>query len=146
MRKMLRRALKIGGIVLGGIVVFIAVAALLVLFNKPLVKRVAQSYIAKKAGFPIQIGKLDYEFFPLRLALSDVKTTYRTPIYEVDVAVSRLEAAGNLKKLIKGKKPAFETVDIDIAELRFDQEKISPIPIDFRGILEQTSRPDLRIR
>ncbi|MGB7295920.1 MAG: hypothetical protein WBC70_10060 [Candidatus Aminicenantales bacterium] len=138
MRKMLKRALKIGGIFFGSVVVLIAVAALLVLFNKSLVKRVAQSYIAKKAGFPIQIGKLDYEFFPLRVMVSDVRTTYRSPIFTTDVAVSRLEAAGNLRKLLKGIKPAFEKVDVDIAELRFNQEKISPIPIDFRGIFEQT--------
>ncbi|MBN2408408.1 MAG: hypothetical protein JXE07_01620 [Candidatus Aminicenantes bacterium] len=139
MRKSLKRVLKFGGLALGSIVILLAVAALLVLFDKPLVKRVAQSYIAKKAGFPIQIGKLDYEFFPLRVMVSDVRTTYRSPIFTTDVAVSRIEAAGNLRKLLKGIKPAFEKVDVDIAELRFDQEKISPVPIDFRGILQQTS-------
>ncbi|MFZ2055037.1 MAG: AsmA family protein, partial [Candidatus Aminicenantales bacterium] len=139
MRKSLKRALKIAGLVFGSIVVLLAVAILLVLFDKPLIRKISQSYITKKAGLPIQIGKLDYTLFPLHVTLSEVKTTSRTPIFTMDVVVNRLEAAGNLRRLLKGTKPAFDTVDADIAELRFDQEKISPEPIDFRGIILQTS-------
>jgi len=139
MRKFLKKALKIGGLAFGGLVVLLVGAALLVLFDKPLIRKISQSYISKKAGLPIQIGKLDYTLFPLHVTLSEVKATYGTPIFTMDVVVNRLEAGGNLRRLINGTKPALDTVDVDIAELRFDQEKISPEPIDFPGIIRQIS-------
>jgi hypothetical protein len=139
MRKTLKRALRFGGLVFGSLVVLLAVAVLLVLFDKPLIRKISQSYISKKAGLPVQIGGLDYTFFPLRVTLSKIKTTYKTPIFTMNFVVNRLEAGGNLRRLINGTKPALDTIDVDIAELRFNQEKISPEPIDLRAIIQQTS-------
>ncbi len=139
MRKGLNKALKIGGLVCGSIIVLLVVAALLVFFDKPVIRKISQSYISKKAGLPIQIGRLDYTFFPLKVTLSEVKTTYKNPIFTMDISIDRLEVTGNLRRLLNGTKPAFDTVDVDVGQVRFVQEIFSPEPIDISGIIQQIS-------
>ncbi len=137
MHRRLKKVLRIGGIVTGVVVGLLAAAVLLVLFDKPLVRNISQKFITKKAGFDVKIGKLDYTLFPLHVTLSAVTAVYKTPNYTMDVTVDRVEARGDLHKLLNGTKPAFETVEISIAELRFDQSKVSEVPIDFAGLVPQ---------
>jgi hypothetical protein len=139
MRKGLKKFLRIGGWAAGGFILLLAAAALLFLLDKPLVKNLAQKYLAKKAGITLQVGALDYKLFPLRIVISSLKATYETPIFTMDVLVNRVEAKGKLGKLLNGELPAFETADIDIADLRFNQKKISETPIDFESIILQTA-------
>jgi len=139
MKKGLKRALRVGGIALGGLVALLVIAVLLVLFDKPLVRSISQKYIARKAGLPIQIGKLDYTLFPLHATLTSVTATYKAPIYTARVSADRIEVRGDLRKLLNGTKPALESVEVNVSELSFDQTEISPEPVDFRGIILQTS-------
>lgn len=139
MRKGLKRLLRIGGWAAGGLILLLAAAVLLFLLDKPLVKNLAQKYLAKKAGITLQVGALDYKLFPLRIVISSLKATYETPIFTMDVLVKRVEAKGKLGKLLNGESPAFETADIDIADLRLNKKKISETPIDFESIILQTA-------
>lgn len=140
MRKVLKKFLRIGAWAAGGLVLLLAAAVLLFLFDKPLVKNLAQKYLAKKAGITLQVGALDYKLFPLRIVISSVKATYETPVFSVDVLVKRVEAKGQLGKLLNGEAPAFETADFDIADLRLNQKKISETPIDFESMVLQIAR------
>ena len=109
------------------------------LLDKPFVKDVVEKYLAKKTGIAVEIGTLDYDLFPLRIVISSLKATYKTPVLTMDVLVNRVEARGALKKLLNGDAPAFETADIDIADLRVNQKKSSGTPTDFGTIILQTA-------
>ena len=139
MRKGLKKLLRIGGLAACGLILLLAAAVLLFLLDKPLVKDVFQKYLAKKTGMAVQIGALDYDLFPLRIVISSLKATYETPILTINVLVNRVEARGALKKLLNGDAPAFETADVDIADLRVNQKKNSGPPTDFGTIILQTS-------
>ncbi len=138
MKKGFKRFLRIGGLAAGGLLLLVALAVLLFLFDKPLVKSLAQKYLAKRAGIALKIGALDYDLFPLRVVLSSVKARYETPVFTLDVLVKRIEASGHLGQLLKGAIPVFERADIDIASLDLNQKKISETPIDFESAVLQT--------
>jgi len=139
MRKGLKKLLRIGGLAACGLILLLVAAVLFFLLDKPLVKNVFQNYLAKRTGMAVQIGALDYNLFPLRIVISSLKATYKTPILTMDVLVNRVEARGGLKKLLNGDKPAFETVGVNIADLHINQKKVSETPIDFGSIILQTA-------
>lgn len=139
MKKRLKKILRLGGLAAGSLILLLAAAGLLFLLDKPLVKSIAQKYLAKKSGIGIEIGALDYKLFPLRISISSLKATYETPVLTMDVLVNRIEARGALGILLNGDRPAFETADIDIADLRVNLKKVSETPIDFESIIHQTA-------
>ena len=139
MKKRLKKLLRIGGLAACGLILLLAGAALLFLLDKPLAKNVFQKYLAKKTGMAVQIGALDYDLFPLCIVISSLKATYETPVLTMDVLVNRVEARGVLGKLLNGDAPAFETADVDIADLRVDQKKNSGTPTDVGSIILQTA-------
>ena len=139
MKKRLKKLLRLTGLAAGSFILLLAAAGLLFLLDKPLVKSIAQKYLAKKSGIGIEIGALDYKLFPLRISISSLKATYETPVLTMDVLVNRIEAKGALGILIKGDRPAFETVDVDMADLRINLKKVSETPIDFESIIHQTA-------
>jgi hypothetical protein len=138
-KRILKKILRISGLVVGVSLLLVVAAVLLFLFDKPLVKNISQNYFIKKTGMAIQIGKLDYTLFPLRIVLSSVQVSKETPIYNVSVLVNRFEARGELKKLLNRTKPVFETAEVDIAELRLNLKKKSEEPIDFGNAILQTA-------
>jgi hypothetical protein len=139
MRKGLKKLLRIGGLVACGLILLLAAAVLFFVLDKPLVKNVFQKNLAKRTGMAVQIGALDYNLFPLHIVISSLKATYETPILTMDVLVNRVEAGGALKKLLNGDSPAFETADVDIADLHINLKKRSETPVDFERIILQTA-------
>jgi hypothetical protein len=139
MKKRFKKILRLGGLAAGSLILLLAAAALLFLLDKPLVKSIAQKYLAKKSGIGIEIGALDYKLFPLRISISSLKATYETPVLTMDVLVNRIEARGALGILLNGDRPAFETADVDIADLHVNLKKVSETPIDFESIIHQTA-------
>ncbi|TRZ85502.1 hypothetical protein D4R89_12205 [bacterium] len=139
MKKRLKKILRLGGLAAGSLILLLAAAGLLFLLDKPLVKSIAQKYLAKKSGIGIEIGALDYKLFPLRISISSLKATYETPVLTMDVLVNRIEARGALGNLLNGDRPAFETVDVDMADLRVNLKKVSEKPIDFESLIHQTA-------
>jgi hypothetical protein len=139
MKKRLKKILCLGGLAAGSLILLLAAAGLLFFLDKPLVKSITQKYLAKKSGIGIEIGALDYKLFPLRISISSLKATYETPGLTMDVLVNRIEARGALKKLLNGDGPAFETADVDIADLRVNQKNNSGTPTDFGTIILQTA-------
>ena len=139
MRKGLKKLLFKGGLAACALILLVAATVLFLLLDKPLVKDVVEKYLAKKTGIAVEIGKLDYDLFPLRIVISSLKAAYKTPVLTVDVLVNRVKANGALKKLLKGDGPAFQTAEIDIADLRVNQKKSSGPPPDFGTIILQTA-------
>ncbi len=55
------------------------------------------------------------------------------------VSVKRLEARGDLRKLIRGRKPALETIEADGLIARFEQRAVSPKPLDVDALAGQAA-------
>ena len=60
MKRGLKKLLKICAFAAGGVVLLIAAAVIVVVFDKPLIKKAAQRFVAKKTGLELNIGRLDY--------------------------------------------------------------------------------------
>jgi hypothetical protein len=131
--------MKVCALAAGGVVLLLAAAVTLILVDKPLVKSFAQKYVSRKAGMALSVGRLDYSLFPLRIQALSVRASYATKIYSISIAANRVEARGDIKKLLRGERPAFDAVATDIAELRFDQRIVSPEPIDFQSLIADAS-------
>ncbi len=139
MRKGLKKLLRKGGIAACVFILLLAVAVLFFVFDKPLTKNVIQRYLAKKTGVAVQIGTLDYDLFPLHIVMTSLRATYKTPVLNADILVNRVEAKGALKKLLNGDAAAFDTAEIDIADLRVNQGKSSETPTDFGSLILQAA-------
>jgi hypothetical protein len=135
----LKKAVKIGALAVAGIILIVAAVVALFIFDKPLVKNIVQRYAANKMRIGLTIGRLDYKLSPLRIVASSLKISYAAKVFTLNIAADRVEALGDLRKLIAGNLPAFESIDLEIAELRLDQREISPKPIDFEGLVRQAA-------
>ena len=139
MKKTLKKTLKVTGIVLGLVALLVVAAALLLIFDKPLVKNLLQSQLAKRAGLTVRLGKLDYSLFPFRASVGALELGQENAFQKMDVSISRLEVKGDLWKLVRGKKPALETIEADGLVFRLEQKAVSEEPLDIEAILLQAS-------
>ena len=139
MKRALKRTLKIAGLVFGVIVFLGVVAASLLLFDKPLVRNILEKRIAKNAGMTVRIGKLDYSLFPFRLTVDSLVLVQETPLQTLSVSLARLETKGEFWKLVRGVKPALETVLADGVRLRLEQRASSEEPLDIEALILQVS-------
>jgi hypothetical protein len=139
MKKTLRKILRIGAIAGGLSILVLVAAALLFIFDKALVRNLLQSQLAKTMGTTVRIGKLDYSLFPFRLTVDALDLGQENAFQKMGVSLSRLEARGNFWKLVRGKKPALETIEADGVIFRFEQKAVSEEPVDIQAILLQAS-------
>ena len=139
MKKTLRKILRIGAIAGGLLILIIVAAALLVVFDKPLVRNVLQAKFAKTTGMTVRVGKLDYSLFPFHITVDSLELDQETAVQKMTVSVTGLEARGEFWKLVRGKKPALETIEADGLVFRLEQKTVSEEPIDVEAILLQVS-------
>lgn len=139
MKKALKKTLKIAGIVLGLIALLVVAAALLFIFDKALVRNLLQSRLAKTTGMTVRIAKLDYSLFPFRLTVDALDLGQENAFQKMGVSLAHLEAKGNFWKIIRGKKPALETIEADGIVFRLEQKAVSEEPLDIEAILLQAS-------
>ncbi len=137
MKRGLKRFLKACAFIAGGVVLLIAAAVILVVYDKPLIKKTAQKFVFNKTGITMTIGRLDYRLFPLNVEASSVKLSYATPVFSIEVDAPRVGLRGDFKKLLKGKMPALDSAEAEIAEILVSQAKKSPEPIDFQRLVLQ---------
>ena len=135
MKRALRKILRIGTILT--LIVFIAVAAAVVLFfsAKPQVKGILEKQLAKRAGINVRAAKLDYSHFPFHLTAEDVKLGLEDDVQKVDLTLARLEARGDFWKLVRGRKPALDTIEASGAVLRFRQKAPPKGPVDYGAMV-----------
>ncbi len=105
-KKALKKTLKVTGIVLGLVALLVVAASLLFIFDKPLVRNLLQSQLAKRAGMTVRIGKLDYSLFPFRITVDALELGQENAFQKMDVSLKRLQAKGDFWKLVRGRKPA----------------------------------------
>ncbi|MBE3110352.1 MAG: hypothetical protein IMZ46_07535, partial [Acidobacteria bacterium] len=139
MKKALKKSLKIAGIVLGLVALLVVAAALLFIFDKALVRNLLQSQLAKTTGMTVHIAKLDYSLFPFRLTVDALELGQENAFQMMSVSLAHLEAEGDFWKLVRGKKPALETIAADGLVLRLEQRAVSEEPLDIEAILRQAS-------
>ncbi len=139
MRAALRRILRIGAVAAGVLVLILAAAILLVLVDKPLVRNIVRDQLAKRTGMTVGIGKLDYALFPLRVTASSLQISRENAYYRLTASVARLEAGGDARKLVRGQKPALETIQVDGLFVRVEEKAASPEPLDLKALVAQAS-------
>ncbi len=137
MKRGLKRTLKTLAFAAGGLVLLIAGAVLLVIYDKPLVKKSVESFLAKKTGIQLNIGRFDYRLSPLSVEAGSIKVTYATPVYSLEATVRRVALRGALGKLLRGERHALDTLEADIEEIRVDQKIKTPQPIDYQGLIQR---------
>lgn len=139
MKKGLRKTLKISAAVVGALVLIAVVAALLVVFYKPLGRSLIRGQLAKFAGPAARFDRLDYSIFPLRLTVEGLEIGREDAFQKLGVTVARLEASGEFWKLVRGRKPALDAIGIDGLTLRLEQKAVSEEPFDVEALLAQTA-------
>jgi len=139
MNKTLRKILRIGTIAAGLSVLVLVAVALLFIFDKPFVRNLLQSQLAKTTGMTVRIGKLAYSLFPFRLTVDELELGQETAFQKMGVSLAHLEAKGNFWKLVRGKKPALATIEADGIVFRLEQKAVSEEPLDIGVLLLQAS-------
>ncbi len=139
MRRALRKVFKIGAVAAGCLVLIGVAVVLLALFDKPLIRNIVRGQIAKKTGMTVRIGKLDYSLSPLRVAADSLELGLEDAYQKISVSVARLEARGDARKVMNGRKPAFESVEVAGLVVRMEQKAVSPKPSDLRVLVGQAS-------
>ncbi|HSA94434.1 MAG TPA: DUF748 domain-containing protein, partial [Acidobacteriota bacterium] len=134
-----RKIFKISGLVLGGLVILVAAAALLVVFDKPLVRKIVRGQLGKVPGTTVRYAKLDYSLFPLRISAEGLELVQETPFQKITLTLPRLEARGAVSKLVRGIKPALDSLAIDGVSFRLEQKAASEEPFDLEALLVQAT-------
>ena len=139
MKKAVGKTLKILGIVVGALALLAAAAALLVIFDKPLVRRIIRDRLGKAPGTAVRFDRLDYSLFPFRVSVEGLGLVRDNAFQKMDVSLSRLEARGDLWKLMRGVKPALDSLEIDGVSFRLEQKARSEEPFDLEALLVQAT-------
>lgn len=135
MKTALRKILRIGTFLTA--IVFVVTAAVIIFFffDKPHVKGILEKELSKRTGINVRAGRLDYSLFPLHLTAEDVEVGLENDLQKVDLTLERLEAKGDFWKLVRGRKPALETVEAAGAVFRFRQKAPPKGPIDYQALV-----------
>jgi hypothetical protein len=100
-KKKIKKILIILGNVLLFILLLAAIASLLFIYDKPLVKGIVEKQFEKRTGIHIVIGSLDYELFPLRIEAGAIEFTTLMDETEIDVFIEKLVLEGDFHRIRK---------------------------------------------
>jgi hypothetical protein len=135
MKPGIRRTVKIAGLALGALAFLAAAAALLVVFDKPLVRSLIRRQLGRSPGMTVRFARLDYSLFPFRVTIEGLDAGSEDDLQKLSATVARLEAKGDLWKLARGVKPALETVDAQGVSFRYVEKAPSETPVDMEKVL-----------
>jgi hypothetical protein len=139
MQATVRKILKISGLAVGALALLAAAAALLVIFDKPLVRKIIRGQLGKGPGTTVRFDRLDYSLFPFRVSVEGLELVREDPFQKMGVSLSKLEARGGFWKLVRGVKPALDALEIDGLSLRLEQKARSEAPFDLEALLVQAT-------
>lgn len=139
MKKGLKTALRSVAALLILIIAAAVTVVLLFLYNKPLVKNLLVRQLNKRPGMSVSVGKLDYRLFPFRLDIEAAAVVMEDALMRLEASVQGMTVTGDLKKLYRGEKPAFEAVIIRGADIKFEQKAVSGEQVDLEGLVEQAA-------
>ncbi|MCJ7580032.1 MAG: AsmA family protein [Candidatus Aminicenantes bacterium] len=117
-----KKILFIGGGITLFFVFVLIVVALIFFLDKPLVKNILQSYVSKKYGMKLAIGKLDYDLFPLRIEALSVEVSQKSENQDMEVTLDRISIKGSLRKALKKEKPFLDLVEVENIVVHTDQK------------------------
>lgn len=128
-KKKIKKILIILGSVLLFILLLAAIASLLFIYDKPLVKGIVEKQFEKRTGIHIVIGSLDYELFPLRIEAGAIEFTTLMDETEIDVFIEKLVLEGDFHRIRKKTKPYFDSVEAEgvriISNIKGARKKIA---------------------
>lgn len=139
MKKTWGRIFRIGAIAAGCVVLILTAVALLLLFNKPLVRNIVRGQLEKRTGMTVRLGRVDYELFPLRVTADSLELDQENAYYKMAVSVAHLEARGDLQKVVRGAKPALDTIEADGLVIRVEEKAVSQEPLNLEALIKQAS-------
>jgi hypothetical protein len=139
MKKALKKALRLSVYVLGALILMAVAAALLLVFDKPLVRNILESQLEKRTGMAVRLGRLDYSISPFRFTVESLKLNKENASQKVEVSVERLEAGGDFWKLVRNVKPALDLIEIGGLAFRLEQKASSEEPPDIEALIRQVS-------
>lgn len=117
MKKFLKKFLRGTVILLSVILIAVIVLVFIIFTQKNLVKKTAEKYINNNLDIPVQIGKLNYSFFPLSFEIEDIQLSYPIGKTEIKINLKKLSGTGDIHRLRKGRKPYLDTLVIDGLEI-----------------------------
>ena len=115
------------------------IAFLLLVFDKPLVRRIARDRLVKMTGPAARFDRLDYSIFPLRVSVEGLVAGREDAFQKLEVSAARLDATGNVWKLVRVIKPAFDSVAAEGLVLRLEQKAASEEPFSVEALLLQAA-------
>jgi len=139
MKKALRKFLRFGLVIAAPLIVGVITTVLLFFFNKPLVKNILLWQLGKRTGMTVRAGRLDYSLSPFHFTVGELELGLENDLQKWEVTLARLEAKGNFWKLVRGTKPALETIEAEGAVIRLEQKAFPEVPLDLKAIMLQAA-------
>ena len=87
----------------------------------------------------VRIGRLDYSLFPFRVTADVLELGREDAYYKMAVSVARLEALGDIRKLVRGRRPALKSIEVDGLVIRVEEKAVSREPLDLDALVQQAS-------
>ncbi len=113
MKKILKKFLWGTGILLSLILLAVIISAIIIFTQKNLIKNIAQKYINKNFDIPVQIGKLNYSFFPLSFEIENISFPYNIGETEIKIKLEKISGRGDLYRLRQNRRPYLDTLLIE---------------------------------
>jgi hypothetical protein len=113
MKKKVKRLLLASGVALVSLLILLIVTFSVFYYRKSLTKGILEKWIVDKTGAKVEIGKLDYSLFPLRVQFNSLNVFQRIEEIEVKISLEKLTVKGSVKRLLKKQKPFFQSIEIE---------------------------------
>lgn len=119
MRTLRKRILRISAVTLAAVLFLVIAGSLYLYFHTPTLKGLLERTLSKKPGLTVEIGRLSYRILPFRAVAESVQVVFAGKPGRADVRIGRATASGRLRRLIKQKKPFFDTLTISGLDVEF---------------------------
>jgi hypothetical protein len=126
MKKLGKRILRIGGIVLAAVFLVIIILSAYVYFHKPALKDFIEKNLSKTPGLTVTIGRLNYRLFPFCVEAHSVKIVFISVLGRADVLIAKAEAVGSFQRVLRNRKPYLDSLAVRGLKLEFYEDPSSP--------------------
>ncbi len=126
MKRGWKRILKRGGLVLAGLLFLLAVFSAFIYFHKPTLKAYLERTLSKRPGLTVEIGRLDYRLFPLRVEADSVRIGFTSLLGRAEAFVEHAAAPGSLRRVLKNQYPFFDVVTLSGLKFAFFEDPDAP--------------------
>ncbi len=121
MKPKFRKILRVAGIVLGAAILVVIAFSLYAYFHKPFLKNYVERTLAKTSGMALEIGRLDYRIFPLRVEAEGITLEMKSDLGDLRIRAEKAEGRGSLRNILRRIKPLLSSLKVTGLEVEFDQ-------------------------